>query len=161
MQKIDFYFKIKRCKSGNLENYPDGDVPFVSNTTLNNGVVRYVSTLNDKEIIDDVPCITINGFGFATIQITPFIGSGNGGVYVSALIPKVPMNTIELSYYAGQINLQSWRFSYGRRAIKRRIIELKLQEFSNDKMDSNLLSDLKNNIILRIDNILKHAESNS
>ena len=157
MQTIDFYFNIQKCKSGNLENYSLGKIPFVSNTTLNNGVVRYVDIVDEKELIQDVPCVAVNGFGFATIQTKPFIGSGNGGVYITSLIPKKEMSIIELAYYAGQINLQSWRFSYGRRAIKHRLVELKLQNFCKNTLNENLLPDLKNDITSQINNFINSS----
>lgn len=117
---IDKFFQTARCKSRNLSDYADGNTPFVSNTMFNNGIERYVDADLDAEIIKLVPCIAVNGFGFATIQLTPFIGAGNGGVSITSLIPRQKMSVIELAYYAAQINMQSWRFSYGRRAIMRR-----------------------------------------
>jgi hypothetical protein len=159
MQTIDYFFNIQKCQSGNLENYANGKVPFVSNTTLNNGVVRYVDAITDKELIKKVPCIAVNGFGFATIQTQPFIGSGNGGVYITALVPKIEMSMIELAYYAGQINLQSWRFSYGRRAIKHRLLKLVLKKYNDNSIKEALLQDLKNDIASRIDEFINKVVS--
>ncbi|MCC8483470.1 MAG: hypothetical protein LN561_02775 [Rickettsia endosymbiont of Labidopullus appendiculatus] len=160
MQTIDFYFYIQKCLSGNLEDYTNGDIPFISNTTLNNGVVKYVGIINEKEVIDKVPCIAVNGFGFASIQTKPFIGSGNGGVYITALVPKERMDMIELAYYAGQINLQSWRFSYGRRAVRHRLIKLELQKFLTNKIKNNLLTNLKDDIVLKIDGFINKLIDN-
>lgn len=154
MQTIDFYFDIQRCESSNLYDYSAGEIPFVSSTKLNNGVVKYVSLLDENELIKNVPCIVVNTFGFATVQTKPFIGGGNGGGYINPLIPKQTMSMIELAYYAGQINLQSWRFSYGRRAIKRRLIELKLKKFDKNIFNENILLDLKNNMMLQINNFI-------
>ena len=128
-------FEPKNAKSANLEEYSDGGVPFVSNSNLNNGVVRYVEPMSDRELIDQVPCIAVNGFGFATIQTEPFVGAGNGGVHVIALLPKRAMSVLELSYYAAQINYASWRFSYGRRAILRRLERVELEPFSLSAKD--------------------------
>jgi hypothetical protein len=128
-------FRPSNAKSGNLEGYSDGKVPFVSNSNLNNGVVRYVEPLSDDEVIRQVPCIAVNGFGFATIQTEPFIGAGNGGVHVIALIPKKPMTVLELAYYAALLNYGSWRFSYGRRAILRRLERVTLDQFSLSPAD--------------------------
>ena len=154
---IDFYFKIQKCQSSNLENYPTGNIPFVSNTSLNNGVVKYVGLSEEKELIKNVPCIAINGFGFATIQTQPFIGTGNGGVYVSALIPKKEMTMLELAYYAGQLNLKSWRFSYGRRAVKHRLLAIKLSEFKKESISPNLLFNIKNTMVSEIDSFVKEV----
>lgn len=51
---------------------------------------------------------------------------GNGGSAVRVLIPKYNMNYPELVWFAAQINMQRWRFFYGRMAIKKRIRALKL-----------------------------------
>lgn len=146
---IEQYFKPIRSNSRNLSLYTDGDVPFVSNTKLNNGVVKYVTADLEKEVIKQVPCIAVNGFGYATIQTKPFIGSGNGGVYITALIPRKPMHIIELAYYAAQINLQSWRFSYGRRAIKRRLLgQIIINEFNLSEIESkNLENEMKEKVM--------------
>src|SRR4051812_15507838 len=117
---IEDYFDIKKGTSGNMDSYSSGNVPFVSNTILNNGIARMVTPIGETEVLP-APSIAVNGFGYATVQLEPYIGAGNGGVYVSALVPKDPSMTVdELVYYAAQINIQSWRFSYGRRAIKSR-----------------------------------------
>lgn len=127
---ITKYFNPIRSHSRNLSNYSEGEMPFVSNTVMNNGVERYVFADKPREIIRQVPCIAVNGFGFATIQTKEFIGSGNGGVYITALAPIKEMSIIELAWYASQINIQSWRFSYGRRAIQRRLLgQIELIEF--------------------------------
>lgn len=157
MQTIDFYFNIQKCKSGNLENYSLGKISFVSNTTLNNGVARYVDIVDEKELIGDVPYVAVDGFGFATTQTKPFIGRGNGGVYITSLIPKKEMSIIALAYYAGQIDLQSWRFSSGRRVIKRRLIELKLQSSCKNTLNENPLTNLKNYITLQINNFINSS----
>lgn len=135
---INKYFRAKNAKSHNLEDYSNGEIPFVSNSSLNNGVVKYVEPIADNEIIKE-PCVTVNGFGFATVQLKPFIGAGNGGVHIIALIPLQPMSVIELAYYAAQINLQSWRFSYGRRAIGRRLKQIKLTAYDLPKSQYSAL----------------------
>ncbi len=122
-------FNHFNTKSGDLGEYSEGNVPFVSNSNLNNGVVAYVDSLAD-EVVKDIPCLAVNGFGFATIQTEPFIGAGNGGVHVIALVPKERMSIMELAFYASQINHASWRFSYGRRAIWRRLNQVTLERFN-------------------------------
>lgn len=128
--KIDTLFTPKNARSRNLESYADGDTPFVSNSNLNNGIVKYVEADDEKEVVSATPCLAVNGFGFATIQTKPFIGAGNGGVHVISLLPKKKMGIIELAFYASQINHSSWRFSYGRRAILRRLLQVELTEFN-------------------------------
>jgi type I restriction enzyme M protein len=134
--KITELFKPQNAKSRNLTGYAEGDTPFVSNSNLNNGIVRYVDADFEKEVIN-APCVAVNGFGFATVQLNPFIGAGNGGVHIIALHPLKEMSVIELAYYAAQINHASWRFSYGRRAIQRRLLQIELKEFDMSKTEQN------------------------
>lgn len=138
---IEDFFIIKKGISGNMDNYGEGDIPFISNTVLNNGVARYITPQSDNELLP-APSIAVNGFGYATVQLKPYVGAGNGGVYVSALVPIKPdMSIDELVFYAAQINIQSWRFSYGRRAIKPRLREdIVLKKYS---LGASQLNDLK------------------
>lgn len=141
--KITSLFSVQNAKSRNLDDYSSGNVPFVSNSNLNNGIVRYVEADVNKEVID-TPCIAVNGFGFATVQLNSFIGAGNGGVHVIALHPLKKMSIYELAFYSAQINQSSWRFSYGRRAIQRRLVRLELREFDLSKIERDqFLKDFK------------------
>ena len=126
--KITEFFEPKNARSGNLESYSKGTTPFVSNSNLSNGVVKFIQADNPLEVIK-APCLAVNGFGFATVQLQPFVGAGNGGVHIIALHPKQPMTVTELAFYAAQINRASWRFSYGRRAIERRLLQVELVPF--------------------------------
>ena len=130
--KITDLFIVQNAKSRNLDDYPDGDIPFVSNSNLNNGIVRYVEADVEKEIIE-TPCIAVNGFGFATVQLNQFIGAGNGGIHIIALHPIEKMSIYQFAFYASQINNASWRFSYGRRAIQRRLLRIELSLFDLTK----------------------------
>ena len=142
--KIDSLFRVVNAKSRNLEGYADGDIPFVSNSRLNNGVVNYIEPDKPNEVINDVPCLAVNGFGFATVQTAPFVGAGNGGVHIIALIPKNKMSIVELASYGAQINLASWRFSYGRRAIQRRLLQVEIKTF---KLSDAEIASIKNEFI--------------
>jgi len=133
--KIPELFHPKNARSGNLEDYSTGTTPFVSNSNLNNGVVRFIQADDPAEVIE-APCLAVNGFGFATVQLQPFVGAGNGGVHIIALHPKHPMTVTELAYYAAQINRASWRFSYGRRAIERRLLQVDLVPFGLSAQES-------------------------
>ena len=51
---------------------------------------------------------------------------GNGGSAVRVLIPRYHMTYSELVWFAAQINMQRWRFFYGRMAILKRLKKLRL-----------------------------------
>lgn len=154
---ITKYFHPIRSHSRNLTAYTEGETPYVSNTVMNNGVERYVFADKAKEVIKQVPCITVNGFGFATIQTKEFIGSGNGGVYITALAPIKPMSIIELAWYASQINIQSWRFSYGRRAIQRRLLgQIELVEYDLSTTECNAFKKkMEDKVIISVSHIFE------
>ena len=67
------------------------------------------------------------------------------------------MTMLELAYYAGQLNLKSWRFSYGRRAVKHRLLAIKLSEFKKESISPNLLFNIKNTMVSEIDSFVKEV----
>lgn len=147
-------FHINKCKSSSLESYSVGPLPMVTSTELNNGVEKFIEPNENDEIIDKVPCITISGFGFAAVQTKPFLGAGNNGAYVKALIPKSKMSLMEIYFYAAQINLQQWRFSYGRLAIKPRVEMLKVKSFDiKEENIKKINKDISGLIIKSLDEI--------
>lgn len=127
---FDKLFFIENAKSDNIEDYSIGTTPFITSTELNNGVEKFIDP-NGNETIYNVPCVALSSFGFATVQIPPFVARSHGAVLV--LRPKIEMNLIELSYFAAQINLQKWRFSYGRWVTKKRLLKIDFQ--SLEKMN--------------------------
>lgn len=120
-------FTIVNAKSNNIEDYREGKVPFITSTELNNGTEKFIETDDDETVIKE-PCIALSSFGFATVQLPPFVARSHGAVII--LKPKVKMNLVELSYFAAQINLQKWRFSYGRWVTKKRLLKLDIKPLS-------------------------------
>lgn len=126
-EELPDLFSIGLAKSKNIEDYGLGQMPFVTSTTTNNGVESYIDE-DEKELIYDKPCITLSSFGLATVQITPFVARSHGAVLV--LVPKKNMSLIQLLYYASQINLHNWRFSYGRWVTKKRLLKLEIENIT-------------------------------
>lgn len=123
---ISELFVLIAAKSKSTDDYDSGKVPFVTNTEMNNGVVSYVTPFHSDKVIEK-PAICISGLGHATVHLDPFLPKGNGGDSCTILIPKQEMTNIELLYYASLFNtLHRWRFSFGRKASKRRIEHLNL-----------------------------------
>jgi type I restriction-modification system DNA methylase subunit len=124
-------FDIQSAKSSNIEDYTTGDIPFVTSTELNNGVEKYIDPDENSKIFE-VPCIALSSFGFATVQMPPFVARSHGALLV--LKPKKEMSLVELSYFAAQINLQKWRFSYGRWVTKKRLLKLNIPSIENKQL---------------------------
>ena len=123
---IEQLFELLVAKSKSTDDYSSGEIPFVTNTELNNGVVKYVEPFYD-DVIFEGPAICISGLGYATIHFDRFLPKGNGGDSCTVLIPKKEMSSLELLYYATLFNtLHCWRFSYGRKTSRSRISNLVL-----------------------------------
>lgn len=114
-------FDMEIARSKGVDDYDEGDVPFVTSTELNNGVVAYV----EPDIEDKVfkgPVIAISGLGHASVQLGTFLPKGNGGDSLTILTPPKDMCIEELVRSAAAFNLlHKWRFSYGRKCSIRRL----------------------------------------
>jgi type I restriction-modification system DNA methylase subunit len=122
---ITDYFQILNAKSFGERHYSEGEYPYISSGDLNNSIIRLVS--GDKNEIFWDGGITVTAFGLACVQPSPFFARGNGGSSVRILYPKYNMSLRELVWFAAQINLQRWRFFYGRMSIKSRLARLKIK----------------------------------
>ncbi len=122
--KIQSIFDLDVARSRSADDYTQGDVPFVTNTIINNGIVSYVEPFDTDKVFDG-PSICISGLGHATVQKGKYLPKGNGGDSCTILNPKEKMSYSQLIYYAAAFNvLHRWRFSFGRKASKRRIQDL-------------------------------------
>jgi len=83
--------------------------------------------------------ITVTAFGQAYAQPWRFMARGNGGSAVRVLIPRYKMSFNEMLWFAAQINIQKWRFFYGRMAIKSRLSKLSISA-PHVPLDDNDLS---------------------
>ena len=141
--KISDLFYITNARSKGFEDHENGDIPFVSNgLEENNGIVGFVKPLAGEKIFHKI-AICVSAFCEATIQRAPFLPRGNGGSGMVVLSPKEEMTEADLYFYAAQINLQKWRFSFGRMVINDRLklleIEKSIKSYNLMKLVSNLL----------------------
>lgn len=119
-------FSVAVAKSKGTDDYSDGDVPFVTNSAINNGIVKYVEPFEGDKIFEG-PAICISGLGYATVHFGNFLPKGNGGDSCTVFKPLAPLTKSELLYYAALFNtLHGWRFSFGRKASRRRLENLDL-----------------------------------
>ena len=128
---ISSLFNIEIAKSKGIEDYESGKIPFVTSSSLNNGVVKYVDPYEDDRVFNG-NTICISGLGHATCQLFPYLPKGNGGDSATILIPKEEMSVEELIFYTSIFNLlHEWRFSFGRKASKNRIESLDIPIYEN------------------------------
>lgn len=121
---IEHFFHVKVGKSKGESNYAAGTCPYISSGDPQNSIIRLVGDIQDE--IFPEGAITVTCFGQAAVQPWRFMARGNGGSAVRVLIPKYRMTFSELVWFAAQINMQRWRFFYGRMSIKSRLRLLKV-----------------------------------
>jgi len=133
---ISSLFEMTPAKSKSTDDYLAGEIPFVTNTEMNNGVVSYVEPFDDDKVFAG-PAICISGLGHATVHLSTFLPKGNGGDSCTVLVPKQSLSNNDLLYYAALFNtLHSWRFSFGRKASKRRLAGLDLSPLHSEAVIS-------------------------
>lgn len=119
---IESFFLVSGGKSSGESNYLAGSCPYISSGDPQNSIIRLVNDV-DGEVFQQ-GAITVTCFGQACVQPWRFMARGNGGSAVRVLIPKYKMTYSELAWFAAQINMQRWRFFYGRMAIQKRLKQL-------------------------------------
>lgn len=119
-------FDICTTKSMNIEDYGNGNVPFVTSTILNNAVEMFIDPCETDRKFDAFN-ISISSFGYANLQVEDFIARSHGAVLV--LNPKqgITLSFQELLFYTAFLNLQKWRFSYGGWVTEDRLKKIALQ----------------------------------
>lgn len=128
------FFTVANGKSSGEKNYSEGNCPYISSGDTTNSIIRLVAD-DENEIFED-GAITVTAFGQAYIQPWRFMARGNGGSSVRVLIPRFKMSFNELLWFATQINIQKWRFFYGRMAIKSRLERLEVKCPQSEISDS-------------------------
>lgn len=130
MKLIDL-FKVHIGKSHGYDQYDTGDVAFVTNGIINNGIQGFVTPLSGDKVFK-FNSICLSSFCEATVHKPPFVGRGNGGSGLIILEPKEKMAEKDLLYYASFLNnYAKWRFSYGRMVSIGRLYNISCQR-SND-----------------------------
>lgn len=123
-KSIGDFFSVQGGRSRGESNYLVGMCPYISSGDPQNSVVRLVADIEGEVFAKGG--ITVTCFGQAYVQPWRFMARGNGGSAVRVLLPRYNMTYSELVWFAAQINMQRWRFFYGRMAILRRLKQLRL-----------------------------------
>lgn len=129
---IEKFFTVLGGKSSGESNYLAGSCPYVSSGDPQNSIIRLVNDVEGE--VFKQGGITVTCFGQACVQPWRFMARGNGGSAVRVLVPKYKMTYSELVWFAAQINMQRWRFFYGRMAIQKRLKQLNLKA-PNQRID--------------------------
>lgn len=85
--KIKDLFEITAVKGRPVENYEHGDIPYISTTSINNGVINFINTNDD--IITHKSSITVDPIkGNCFFHNYDFVGRGFSGASVNVLKNK-------------------------------------------------------------------------
>lgn len=118
---IEDLFSVKRGIGGYRENLDIGNTPLVSATSINNGVLDFV----DAAPTFKAPCITVERVGGnAFIQLIDFVTVPDD---ISVLVPKFNLTLEELFKISAQINLEKWRYNYGRKLSAKRLKKMEIR----------------------------------
>lgn len=134
MIPIEKLFKIDRGDFHALDRLDPGDLPTVSRISLNNGITGYFELPEGAKIYDKgiITISTVSGDAF--VQLEKFICTDN----VLICNPRRFFRDTTLFFIACMINLQKWRFSYGRQPYKRVFSKLSIPL---PKIDGNIDED--------------------
>ena len=135
MTAIKDLFVLHRAKSGLFSDYGQGDVAYVRNGLVDNGVIGYVSPLS-KDKIFRYAAIVVSAFCEATVQLPPFIACGRAGNGLVVLEPRFPMSLAMMAKIAAYINLAvQWRFNWYRQVTSDRLSNLQVPDHLEADVD--------------------------
>ncbi len=134
--KLTDLFRVIKGRGAYREDVGTGFTPLISATSKNNGVLDYV----DLSPIFCVPAITVERVsGQAFVQLAEF---ATVPADVSVLVPKNVEMPLEVFFMvAAIINLEKWRYSYGRKLTSGRLkkMEAPITVDQNGKVDIGLV----------------------
>ena len=130
---IDQLFDIEGSKSftkEEAEEYGKGFNPYVCTSAENNGVEGFYNISTEQGNVLTIDSATI---GSCFYQPKKFIASD----HVEKLIPKFPMNKYSAMFIVTIINLEKFRYGYGRKFAQARIKDTKIKLPIDKKGDPN------------------------
>ena len=137
--KLEELFEISGTKTtplDDLREYGSGKYPYVTTQSTNNGVAgffNYYTESGNVLVMDSAVA------GFCSYQEENFSASD----HVEKLVPKFRLNRYIGLFLASVINLNQYRFSYGRKANQKQIknLEIKLPVTKENKIDLDYIED--------------------
>ena len=129
-----------------------GSIPLVSSGESNNGIVKYIEEEGDgKAEIFSAGNLTIDMFCHAYFQPNEFYAVGHGRVNI--LQPKFKINSYIGIFLCSLINMELYRFSYGRAVYSNvaKLITIKLPIDKNGNPDWQWIEDyVKKNLVPKL-----------
>lgn len=146
---IDFLSNYERGKSGRRKELSDGDLPLISTSEKENGIMAYVSRQESKKIYP-AGSFTVSANGgscWAWYHLYEF--AANGDIFVCNVKDEYSNNKGFTQFLCAAINDESWRFNYYRKLTKDKFkaMKVKMPISENGDIDMKMILKEVNSII--------------
>ncbi|MDO4189754.1 MAG: restriction endonuclease subunit S [Lachnospiraceae bacterium] len=109
--EISKLFTIKSPASRTIKAYSEGDIPYVSSGSFNNGIISYLEP-KEGETLEKGGCITVSPLdGSSFYQEEDFLGRGGAGSAISLLYNE-NLNRYNALFICTIIKISAERFGY-------------------------------------------------
>ncbi|MFW0111267.1 N-6 DNA methylase [Rothia sp. CCM 9416] len=156
--KISDYFEVSPPEVRSVNNYDNGDMPFVSTSDFNNGVVSYLSPHDDDDF-EQGGCITVSPLtGASFYQSKNFLARGGAGSSIS-ILRRVGLTEESALFICSVIEATSKQFGYTDQLSKSKLrnLEIKLPKNSQGDPDWEYMGEyikkLQKNVSAHLENI--------
>ncbi len=133
--KISDLFDIRGSKTTpkrELQEIGTGIFPYITTSSVNNGVEGFYNTYTDE---GNVLVVDSAVRGFCSYQKDNFTASD----HVEKLVPKFNMNVYHAMFFVSIINIEQYRYSYGRKYNQDRIKETEIKvPYNKDKEEIDI-----------------------
>lgn len=143
MFKITSLFDLRSGDFHNASKLLEGNIPLVSCGNKNNGVIRFVS-LPQNKIYNNCLTISYNGQPMTT-KYHPYKFAAKDDIAVC--IPKTDLRISTIVFIQFILNMETWRFSYGRKCFREKLsyTYLNLPITKNGNLDENAMEEIITN----------------
>lgn len=119
-----------------LEKYRTGRYPYVTTKATNNGIEDFYNFFTENEGVLTIDSAVL---GYCSYQEIPFSASD----HVEKLIPKFKINRFIAIFLVTIMNLEQYRYNYGRKCSQTRLkkISIKLPVNENNQPDWSFVED--------------------
>ena len=128
--ELNDLFKIKGSKTTpllELEEYGKGKYPYVTTQATNNGIEGFFDFYSEDGNILTADSAVL---GYCSYQPLPFSASD----HVEKLIPKFKMSKYVAMFLVTILNLEQYRYNYGRKSSQERMEKISIKLPSKNKM---------------------------
>jgi len=141
---ISKLFVIKSPASRSIKTYTEGQTPYVSSSSINNGIISYLKPKHDLDL-ERGNCITVSPLdGTSFYQEFDFLGRGGAGSAISMLYNE-KLNKYNALFICTVIRLSAQKYNYND--------ALTSDNLKNLTLLLPILHDRNNNIIFDKNNI--------